>query len=127
MLRPLLLPALVLLLPLTLSSCRYNFAPPIPKASAPFELPARVEQVELKRQGDKLLLHAALIGKFEPGYLSVQWFDGSRAIGQDTVWLDSKLREANFELLAPQKGAYRAALLFGGNVMRQVELYEVAP
>ncbi|UBV43928.1 hypothetical protein LAJ19_06870 [Deinococcus taeanensis] len=123
MLRPVL--ALLLLCPV-LSSCRYNFVPLIPGQIEP-DLPARIEQAVLTRDGERLRLSAQVQGRFEPGYLSVAWFNGSAPIGQDSVYLDAGQRTATFELSAPGKGAYRAVLSFGGTVLRQLELYEVQP
>ncbi|MBZ9711686.1 hypothetical protein [Deinococcus multiflagellatus] len=115
----------VLLAP-ALSACRYNFVPLIPPQIEP-ELPARVTQATLTRDGETLRLQAQVDGRFEPGYLSVAWFNGSAPIGTDSVYLDAAQRRAAFSLRAPEKGAYRAVLSFGGTVLRQVELYEVEP
>ena len=109
-----------------LSGCRYNFVPLIPKP-AEVTLPARVTAATLTREGGALVLRARVEGRFEPGYLSAVWFDGSRELGRDSVYLDAEQREGTFRLEAPGKGAYRAVLSFGGTVLRQVELYEVQP
>ncbi|ACO46489.1 hypothetical protein DEDE109153_07780 [Deinococcus deserti] len=111
---------------ITLSACRYNYVPLIPP-QAEVRLPARITNATLVREEQQLKLGAQIHGRFEPGYLTVQWFDGSRELGTDSVYLDSALREAVFRLDAPAKGAYRAVLSFGGIVLRQVELYEVSP
>ncbi|TDE87627.1 hypothetical protein [Deinococcus sp. S9] len=123
LLRPLLLAGL---LAPTLSACRYAYLPLIPK---PVEvtLPARVTSATLVREGADLVLRARVEGRFEPGYLNVTWFDGARELGQDSVYLDAAQRDATFRLPAPNPGAYRALLSFGGTVLRQVELYEVQP
>lgn len=110
-----------------LAGCRYNFVPLIPAQTAKFTLPVRVTQATLKREGDRLRLSASLEGKFDPDYLRVEWFNNSTLIGSDSVYLDSTLKQASFELQAPQPGAYRAVLFFGSNALRQVELYEVNP
>lgn len=117
--------AFLLLAPL-LGGCRYNFVPLIPKPVT-FKLPARVTQASLTREGDTLTLKAALEGQFEPGYLKVNWFNNSQPLAEDSVYLDQELREVSFTLLAPNPGAYRATLSFGGAVLRQAELYEVKP
>ncbi|MBB5233124.1 hypothetical protein [Deinococcus budaensis] len=122
-LRPLLLAGL--LLPL-LVGCRYTYLPLIP-APAEVALPTRVTSAALTREGGALVLRARVEGRFEPGYLSVAWFDSGRELGRDSVYLDAAQREATFRLEAPEAGAYRAVLAFGGNVLRQVELYEVEP
>ncbi|KEF35181.1 MULTISPECIES: hypothetical protein [Deinococcus] len=116
----------VLLLAPALASCRYNFVPLIPPV-AEVTLPARITGASLRRAGQELELRARLEGRFEPGYLEVVWFDGGRELGRDSVYLDAAQREARFTLSAPTPGAYRAALSFGGTVLRQVELYEVRP
>ena len=74
-----------------------------------------------------LVLTAAVQGRFEPGYLSVEWFDSGQPLASDSVYLDASQRAATFRLTAPDEGAYRAVLSFGGAVLRQVELYEVQP
>lgn len=122
---PALLPALLLLAPL-LSGCRYNLIPPIPRP-VEFQLPVRIVDASLTRQGDDLIVKARIEGKFEPGYLKINWFNNSKPIGEDSVYLDSALRNVTFRLTAPEPGAYRAVLGFGGDVLRQVELYEVQP
>lgn len=116
----------VLLLAPALAGCRYNFVPLIPP-TVEVELPTRVTQASLRRVGQELELRARVEGRFEPGYLEVVWFDGSRELGRDSVYLDAAQREARFTLAAPAQGAYRAALSFGGTVLRQIELYEVRP
>ncbi|GAA0500369.1 hypothetical protein [Deinococcus depolymerans] len=109
-----------------LGGCRYNFVPLIP-GEVNAALPARVTAASLTRDGEQLRVSARLDGRFEPGYLSVRWFDGSRELGTDSVFLDERQRLATFTLSAPARGTYRATLSFGGAVLRQVELYEVAP
>ncbi|MHA0041205.1 hypothetical protein [Deinococcus sp. PEB2-63] len=116
---------LALLCP-ALAGCRYNFVPLIPGQIEP-ELPARVTGAALTRDGERLVLRAQVDGPITPGFLSVAWFNGTQAIGTDSVYLDAAQRAATFELRAPDKGAYRAVLSFGGSVLRQVELYEVKP
>ncbi|WP_264777045.1 hypothetical protein [Deinococcus aetherius] len=126
--RPISVRLLVLacLLAPALSGCRYNFLPVVP---TPVEvtLPTRVTAATLERDGDTLVLRARVDGRFSPGYLSVAWFDGARELGRDSVYLDAAQREATFRLDAPDPGAFRAVIAFGGNVLRQVELYEVQP
>ena len=122
--RPVLL-ALALASPL-LGGCRFNFVPLIPPATS-VTLPTRITQAELKRAGEDLRLSVTLDGRLEPGYLTVHWFDGSRDLGTDSVFLDAAKRSAELTLPAPAPGAYRAVLSFGGTVLRQVELYEVKP
>lgn len=117
---------LLLLLAPALSGCRYNFVPLIPPV-AEVNLPPRIFGAEIRREGNELVLTAQLQGRFEAGYLNVTWFNGSTQIAQDSVYLDSNQREATFRLNAPAKGAYRAALGLGDNVMRLVEFYEVKP
>ncbi|MDV6375818.1 hypothetical protein ORD21_14565 [Deinococcus sp. ZS9-10] len=124
--RPALLCLLALPLGLSLGSCRYNFVPLLPPVIAP-NLPVRITEAALKRDGNDLIVTARLDGRFEPGFLSVNWFDSSRAIGSDSVYLDAEQRTATFRLEAIDDGAYRAVLSFGGAVLRQVELYEVQP
>ena len=126
MLRPAHRLLLACLLAAPLTACRYAFVPAVP---APVEvaMPARVTTVTLLRQGQWLVVRAQIDGRFEPGYLSVQWFDGGRSLGQDSVYLDTAERRATFQLEAPEQGAYRAVLSFGGAVLRQAELYEVQP
>ena len=118
---------LLLLLPL-LGGCRYNFVPLIPKTTgALLSLPVRISEASLVREGDMLLLRAKLDGKFEAGYLKATWFNDSKKLAEDSVYVDTAQPTATFKLAAPDKGAYRANLSFGGNVLRQVELYEVKP
>lgn len=121
------LPMLLIgLLALPLPGCRYALVPLLP-APTEVALPTRVTAASLVRSGETLVVRAQIDGRFEPGYLSVQWFDSGRSLGQDSVYLDTAERSATFTLDAPQKGAYRAVLSFGGVVLRQVELYEVQP
>lgn len=120
---PLLLGA-ALCLPLT--ACRYNFVPLIPPVQET-KLPVRLTDVTLTRDGETLTLKAKVTGTFEPGYLGVRWYAGAQEIGQDSLFLDAAQSAATFTLAAPAKAAYRAVLTFGGVVLRQVELYEVAP
>ena len=119
-----LLPALALL-PL-LGGCRYNYVPLIPPV-AKVNLPPRIFGAEIRREGEELVLTAQLQGRFEAGYLNVTWFNGTRQLAQDSVYLDAAQRTATFRLRAPDKGAYRAALGLGDSVMRLVEFYEVKP
>ncbi|WP_102128029.1 hypothetical protein [Deinococcus planocerae] len=118
--------ALACLLAPALSACRYTFLPVVP-APAQVTLPTRVTAATLERDGDTLVLRARVDGEFTPGYLGVAWFDGARELGRDSVYLDPAQRGATFRLDAPDPGAFRAVLTFGGNVLRQVELYEVQP
>lgn len=122
--RPFLL-VLVLAAPL-LGGCRFNFVPLIPPP-VQVTLPTRITQAELKREGEALRLSVTLDGRLAAGYLTVNWFDGSRELGTDSVFLDAAQRGAVLTLPAPAPGAYRAVLSFGGTVLRQVELYEVKP
>ncbi|WP_261664617.1 hypothetical protein [Deinococcus sp. Marseille-Q6407] len=115
----------LLVLPL-LGGCRYNYVPLIPPV-AEVNLPPRIFGAEIRRDGDDLVLTAQLQGRFPAGYLNVTWFDGNRQLAQDSVYLDAEQREATFRLKAPAKGAYRAALGLGDQVMRLVEFYEVRP
>lgn len=114
------------MLAFSLSGCRYNFVPLVP-APVTVSLPVRVTNASLARQGAALVVKAQVDGSFEPGFLSVSWFNGARPIGSDNVFLDAAQRAATFTLDAPDQGAYRAILSFGGVVLRQVELYEVQP
>lgn len=117
----------LLLLPL-LSSCRFNFFPLIPeKAPDAISLPIRISKLTLVRQDKELVLKANIIGDFKPGYLTVKWFNNFDAISEDNIYLDKDQRSATFRLPAPEKAAYRATLMFGEKVLRQVELYEIEP
>lgn len=109
-----------------LGGCRYAFVPLIP-AQVNVDLPARLTNAAMTRQGDTLRVTAQVDGRFEPGFLTVRWFDGSRDLGSDSVYLDDRQRAATFTLEAPARGTYRAVLSFGSAVLRQVELYEVTP
>lgn len=117
---------LAILSSLALSSCRFNFIPVFPQV-VKLELPVRLEKVSLIRQKNDLVAHATIQGKFEPAFMKISWFEGSRLIGEDSVYLDQSQRSATFTIAAPTAGAYRAAISFGGVVLRQVELYEVKP
>lgn len=109
-----------------LSGCRYAFVPAVPR---PVEvtMPARVTGATLTRAGAMLTVQAQVDGRFEAGYLKVQWFDGPRKVAEDSVYVDGDQRRATFTLEAPEPGSYRAVLSLGGTVLRQVELYEVQP
>lgn len=107
-----------------LGSCRYNFVPVIPREAA-LELPTRLTDATLQRQGEVLEVRAQLQGQVKPGYLSVAWFNGDSELGRDSVYLDDSQRQAVFHLNAPQKGIYRAMLLFDGTLLRQLDLREV--
>ncbi|GAA5437224.1 hypothetical protein [Deinococcus aquaticus] len=109
-----------------LGGCRYTFVPLIP-AQVNVDLPVRLTSATLERQGETLKLSAQVDGRFEPGFLTVRWFDGGRLLGTDSVYLDGAQRRAAFTWMAAQPGTYRAVLSFGGTVLRQVELYEVQP
>lgn len=118
---------LLLALPL-LSGCRYNFVPLIPPATkAPLALPTRITQASLVRSGEQLVLRARLEGKLSSGYLKVSWYDDSKKLAEDSVFLDADKPDATLTLTAPVGGAYRAVLAFEGVVLRQVELYEKKP
>ncbi len=119
-------PLLVLAACLALSGCRYNFVPLLP-TEVNVKLPVRVVDAALTREGKTLRLRARIDGAFTPDYLRVYWFAGSRELAQDSVFLDGAQRSATFTLDAPEPGAYRAALAFGGVVLRQLELTEVQP
>ena len=60
-------------------------------------------------------------------HIHADYLSGSRELAQDSVFLDGAQRSATFTLDAPEPGAYRAALSFGGVVLRQLELTEVQP
>lgn len=109
-----------------LGGCRYAFVPLIPP-QVNVALPVRLTSAALERQGETLKLSAQVDGRFEPGFLTVRWFDGGRELGTDSVYLDGAQRRADFTWRAAAPGTYRAVLSFGGTVLRQVELYEVAP
>lgn len=123
---PIRLLLLAALLAPALTACRYAYFPLTPR---PVEvtLPTRVTSATLVREGADLLLRARVDGRFDPGYLNVAWFDGAQPLGQDSVYLDPAQRDATFRLPAPNPGAYRAVISFGGTVLRQVELYELLP
>ncbi|GGS17945.1 hypothetical protein [Deinococcus knuensis] len=125
MVRPALLLVALACAPL-LGGCRYTFVPLIP-AQVNVDLPLRLTNATLERRGETLNLSAQVDGRFEPGFLTVRWFDGGRLLGSDSVYLDGAQRAATFSWAAAQPGTYRAVLSFGGTVLRQVELYEVAP
>lgn len=117
----------LLLLPI-LSSCRFNLFPLIPeKAPDAISLPIRISKLTLVRQDKELVLNAQIIGDFKPGYLTVKWFNNFDPISEDNIYLDKDQRSATFKLPAPEKAAYRATLMFGEKVLRQVELYEIEP
>lgn len=118
---PLLLTAL--LCPL-LQGCRYNFVPVIPREAA-LELPIRLTSAALVRSGTRLEVSAKLEGQIKSGYLGVVWFEGDHELGRDSVYLDEAQRQAHFVLEAPQKGNYRAMLLFEGTLLRQLDMREV--
>ncbi|GHG10987.1 hypothetical protein GCM10017783_24250 [Deinococcus piscis] len=123
--RPTRLLPLLLLLPL-LGGCRYNYVPLIPPV-AEVNLPPRIFGAEIRREGEELVLTAQVRGRFQADYLNVTWFNGAAQLAQDSVYLDAGQREATFRLEAPEKGAYRAALGLGDDVMRLAEFYEVQP
>ena len=120
MLRLLLLCALAVLLP----GCRYNFIPVIP-AQVPLELPVQLTQATLQRQGDDLVIRARVDGPIEGAYLSVVWFAGDNELGRDSRYLDAADRQAEFRLSEPAKNDYTALLLYGGTLLRQLDLREV--
>ena len=109
-----------------LGSCRYNFVPLIPRP-VEFKLPVRIVDATLTRDKTELVLKARIDGQFDPGYLTVNWFDNSKPIGQDSIYLDAAQRDVTFHLPAPEQGAYRATLSFAGHLLRRVELYEIEP
>ncbi|AWN24584.1 hypothetical protein DKM44_08975 [Deinococcus irradiatisoli] len=116
------------LLPLVLCSllcaCRYNFIPVIP-APVPLSLPLRITQATLQRQGDELVIRARVDGPMPGDYLSAVWFAGDQELGRDSRYLDADHRSAEFHFPAPQKADYRALLLYGGTLLRQLDLREV--
>ncbi|MFC6590703.1 hypothetical protein ACFP81_00715 [Deinococcus lacus] len=78
----------LLLLP-ALSGCRYAYVPLIPPVAQP-QLPVRVFDVNLVREGEEVVVRAQVAGRFEPGYLSVQWFRGQKRWGQmPLLWMPS--------------------------------------
>ncbi|MCD0159607.1 hypothetical protein IHN57_20360, partial [Deinococcus sp. 6GRE01] len=81
MVRPALLLVALACAPL-LGGCRYAFVPLIP-AQVNVDLPSRLTNAALTRQGDTLRVTAQLDGRFEPGFLTVRWFDGGRELGTD--------------------------------------------
>lgn len=113
---------LLLLAPL-LGGCRYTFLPLVPPP-AQITLPTRIVTATLRREGDDLIVTAALSGQFRAGYLSVVWYRDDTEQGRDSVYLDAAQRSAEFRLAAPQKGSYRALLSHDGVLLRQVELLE---
>lgn len=121
---PLLPLVLALLLAPMLGGCRYNFVPVIPR-EVPFELPVRLTKASLQRLDTGLEVKATLEGQVKAGYLSVVWFDGDHELGRDSVYLDAQQRQARFVFQAPNKGDYRAMLLFDGELLRQLNLNEV--
>lgn len=116
---------LIALLGPVLSGCRYNFVPVIPR-EVPLELPVRLTKATLQRLEARLEVQATLEGPVKAGYLSVVWFDGDHELGRDSVYLDAQQRQAHFVLAAPNKGDYRAMLLFDGELLRQLNLSEVS-
>ncbi|GAA4003064.1 hypothetical protein GCM10022631_12380 [Deinococcus rubellus] len=113
----------LLLCGLLLCGCRYNFIPVIP-APVQVALPLKVTQASLQRQGELLVVSARVDGPMPPDYLSVVWFAGDRELGRDSRYLDAQHRDAEFELKAATKADYRAMLLYGGTLLRQLDLRE---
>ncbi len=107
-----------------LSSCRYNFIPVIP-APVALSLPLRITQATLQRQGGELVVRARVDGPLPSDYLSVVWFAGDRELGRDSRYLDAAGRNAEFHFAAAEKADYRALLLYGGTLLRQLDLREV--
>jgi len=107
-----------------LCGCRYNFIPVIP-APVQVALPLRITQATLQRRGDALALSARVDGPMQADYLSVVWFAGDRELGRDSRYLDAQHRSAEFELPAAAKADYRAMLLYGGALLRQLDLREL--
>ena len=121
MARLLLLCALAVLLP----GCRYNFIPVIP-AQVQIDLPVRLTQASLQRRGNDLVIDARIDGPIEGAYLSVVWFAGDQELGRDSRYLDAADRNAEFRLTQPGKNDYTALLLYGGTLLRQLDLREVS-
>ncbi|WP_293911401.1 hypothetical protein [Deinococcus sp.] len=107
-----------------LSGCRYNFIPVIP-AEVSLELPLRLTNATLQRQGGELLVRAKVEGPVSKGYLSVVWYSGDAELGRDSRYLDGAGRSAEFRLMAPDKADYKALLLYQGVLLRQLDLREV--
>ena len=114
---------LCVLLPL-LGSCRYNFIPVIPR-EVPLELPLRITQANLMRQGDDLVADAHIDGPLSGAYLTVVWYVGDQELGRDSRYLDTTQRDAEFRLSRPERDDYKALLLYGGTLLRQLDLREV--
>lgn len=120
-------PVFAALLALVLGGCTPTFWPLIPpERPIAGELPPRLGAGTLRRDGDALLLDIAL-QRGEPGFLEVVWFRGDRELGRDVVYLDAAQPQARFRLAAPARGHYRALLLYGGELLRQLELREDGP
>lgn len=113
-----------LLCGLLLCGCRYNFIPVIP-APVQVALPLRITQASLQRRGDQLVAQVRVDGPVQPDYLSAVWFAGDRELGRDSRYLDAQHRDAEFELPAAAKADYRVMLLYGGALLRQLDLREV--
>lgn len=107
-----------------LGGCRYNFIPVIP-APLPVVLPLRITQATLERRGDELVVRAKVDGPVQGDYLSVVWFAGDKELGRDSRYLDAAGRSAEFLFKAPQQADYKALLLYGGTLLRQLDLREV--
>ena len=115
-----LLLGLLLLVP----GCRYNFIPVIPPQVA-IALPLRVTQASLRREGATLVVRAQVDGPLSGDYLSVVWFAADKELGRDSRYVDAAGRSAEFRLGAAEKADYRALLLYGGTLLRQLDLREV--
>ncbi|ADV68268.1 hypothetical protein [Deinococcus maricopensis] len=120
--------ALLLLLAVTLGGCRYTFVPLIPP-EVRATMPVRLTEGTLTRTGDTLTARARLDPRTLPagtsgGYLSVVWALGDRELARDSVYLDAAQTLAEFRLAAPDKGNYRATLLWDGAALRQLDLRE---
>ncbi|TSA87310.1 hypothetical protein FNU79_05355 [Deinococcus detaillensis] len=107
-----------------LGSCRYNFIPVIP-APLPVVLPLRITKATLERRGENLVVRARVDGPVQGDYLSVVWFAGDKELGRDSRYLDAAGRSAEFNLKAPAQADYKALLLYGGTLLRQLDLREV--
>ena len=122
--RALLLAALAV----ALGGCRYTFVPLIPP-EVRASMPTRLTEGTLTRSGDALIARARLDARtlgpgVSGGYLSVVWASGDRELARDSVYLDAAQPVAEFRLAAPDKGNYRATLLWEGTAIRQLELRE---
>lgn len=109
-----------------MTGCRYNMLPPIPAEQIHIQLPVRLSQVSLVREDDELVLRAFLETK-TAGYLAVHWFRDTQEIGTDSIYLDPQDPRGEWRFPAKEKGAYRVGIVFDGQLLRQLELYEIDP